>query len=468
MIAIGTRTRLPSSFRDPGGFLFSEGGAVYRQVNPPYKDHYDHLMRSGLYRALTDRQLLLCHEEVERGPGDTDGAYKILKPEPVPFVSYPYEWCFSQLKRAALATLDIQRIALDFGMTLKDASAYNVQFRHGRPLLIDTLSFAMYRDGAPWVAYRQFCQHFLAPLVLMSCADVRLHQLSRAFLDGIPLDLASRLLPLRARCRFSVLSHVYLHAKFQQQFAETRHRTSGPMPRVSLRSLRALIDHLTSSVNALAWHPHQAAASPTAEVHSYSPQALQHKRRVVAELLERLRPKTVWDLGASTGFFSRLASQVGAEVIAVDRDPAAVEHVYQECSSAACPDVLPLVVDVANPSPGIGWDNRERASFLERGPADTVLALALIHHLAISDGVPLSHVAQLLYRASRQSLLVECVPGSDPTVQQLLSARPDGPTDYTEGEFQRIFQRYFTIETTVRLTDSERTLYMMERRQTPG
>jgi len=184
--------RLGASFRDPSGFLFSRQGVLYRQVNQIYAEHCDRLMSSDLYARLIKAGLLIPHEEVNVEPEEPSLAYKVIKPEPVRFISYPYEWSFSQLKDAALATLAIQMRALESGMVLKDASAYNIQFHHGKPMLIDTLSFEIYHEGDPWVAYRQFCQHFLAPLSLMANKDVRLGQLMRIYIDGIPLDLASR------------------------------------------------------------------------------------------------------------------------------------------------------------------------------------------------------------------------------------------------------------------------------------
>ncbi|MCK4632380.1 MAG: SAM-dependent methyltransferase, partial [candidate division Zixibacteria bacterium] len=180
----------PGSFRDPSGFIFTREGTVYRQVNKSYQNDFDLLISSGLYQKLIDKKLLVSHDEVEIDSGQSELAYKIIRPEQVPFVSYPYEWSFSQLKDAALTTLRMQKIALKHGMSLKDASAYNIQFIGNRPVMIDTLSFETYREGSPWVAYKQFCQHFLAPLALMSRTDVRLSQLLRVYIDGIPLDLA--------------------------------------------------------------------------------------------------------------------------------------------------------------------------------------------------------------------------------------------------------------------------------------
>jgi len=206
------------SFRDPSGFLFYQNGKLYRQINQSYKDEYDHLIDSGLYSSLVDAELLIPHKEVDIRPLVKEKGYKVIQPEPIQFISYPYEWSFSQLKHAALTTLEIQKKALDYEMTLKDSSAYNIQFRNGKAILIDTLSFERYKEGQPWKAYRQFCSHFLAPLALMSHKDIRLNQLSRIYLDGIPLDLANKLLPMRTLSMFSLLSHIHLHAKTQKHY----------------------------------------------------------------------------------------------------------------------------------------------------------------------------------------------------------------------------------------------------------
>ena len=215
---------LDASFRDPSGFLFMRDGVLYRQVNQVYAEEYTRLMDFGLYAQLVKAGLLIPHTEsgLEKAfePADKNMAFKTLCPERVAFISYPYEWSFGQLKDAALATLSIQKRALKAGMSLKDASAYNIQFQNGKPTLIDTLSFETYKEGEPWVAYRQFCQHFLAPLALMAYRDVRLSQLLRVYIDGIPLDLASALLPARTRWNLGIASHIHLHASAQKRYAE--------------------------------------------------------------------------------------------------------------------------------------------------------------------------------------------------------------------------------------------------------
>ena len=208
---------LPSSFRDPDGFLFLHDGCVYRQVNKIFKSSFEQFLESGLYEALVDKRYLLPHIDVTDSviPRRSD-CFKLILPQQLAFISYPYEWSFSQLKDAALLTLRIQMIALKYGFSLKDASAYNVQFQDGKPIFIDTLSFEPYIEGTPWSGYQQFCRHFLAPLALMSYVDIDLSKLLISHIDGIPLQLASKLLPLRTHFNYSMQVHLHLHAKMQK------------------------------------------------------------------------------------------------------------------------------------------------------------------------------------------------------------------------------------------------------------
>jgi len=457
-----SRAKLLGSFRDPSGFLFQQDGVIYRQVNLVYKDDYDHLMDSGLYQALVDDNLLIPHEEVGIEPPVSELAYRVIKPEPIPFISYPYEWCFSQLRDAALTTLKLQRKALDFGMSLRDSSAYNIQFKSGRPILIDTLSFGKYSEGQPWVAYRQFCQHFLAPLALMSYKDIRLSQLLCIYIDGLPLDLTGCLLPWRTRLRFSLLSHIHLHARSQKHFADKPVNVG--QHRMSRYAFLGILNSLESTVKKLKWQPGGTEWADYYQDTNYSPQAFEHKKTIVAGFLDRVGPATVWDLGANVGIFSRFASDRGIPTVSFDADPAAVEKNYLDCVARGDTNTLPLVIDLTNPSPGIGWENKERMSLKERGPADAVLALALVHHLAISNNVPLSKIAGFLSDISHW-LVIEFVPKSDSQVQRLLATREDIFPDYTRQAFEREFSRYFTTDDSADIRESQRALYLMRRLQ---
>jgi hypothetical protein len=457
----GSRT-LPGSFRDPSGFLFSLGGQLYRQVNQVYQPHYDQLLASGLYHELVKAGLLIPHEEVVVECPEPARAYKIIQPERIPFVSYPYEWSFSQLRDAALATLEIQQHAMAFDMSLKDSSAYNIQFRGCRPVLIDSLSFEHYREGAPWMAYRQFCQHFLAPLALMAHKEIRLNTLLRLYIDGIPLDLASALLPARTRFDFALATHLHLHARSQRHFG-ARYAARRPRREMTRMQFRGLIDSLQRGVEKLTWEPAATEWADYGAETSYSARAWQHKIDMVSRFLAMTKPAMVWDLGANVGVFSRIATAGGALTVSADSDPGCVEINYRRCVQEGENRVLPLLLDLTNPSPGIGWENEERSSFVDRGPADVVLALALIHHLAISNNVPLARIAGFFARSGRW-LIAEFVPKNDRQVQRMLMTREDIFPGYTQAGFEEQFRSDFLIHESVQLEDSDRSLYLMERR----
>ena len=455
-------SRVAGSFRDPSGFLFIRDGTLLRQVNQKYEADYNHLLSHGLYQHLIDAELLIPHQEVGLDVAVNSDAYKIIKPEVVPFISYPYEWCFSQLKDAALTTLEIQRRALDHDMSLKDGSAYNIQFSRGKPLLIDTLSFEMYQEGAPWVAYRQFCQHFLAPLALVSYTDVRLSQLLRSYIDGIPLDLAARLLPFRSRFNLGLLLHIHVHSRSQSRFADAEVTQDTVRRGVSRRSLMALIDNLSSAVKRLKWNPNKTMWANYYQGDSYKADGLRHKESLVSEFVETINPQNVWDLGANTGNFSRIASQRNIPTIAWDIDPGAVELNYRAVVTDRETDILPLILDLTNPSPAIGWANHERESFLQRGKADAVFALALIHHLAIANNVPLIDIARLMAELGNW-LIIEFVPKRDAKVKKLLASREDIFPNYTQHGFEEAFANFFSLERSEPIRNSERLLYLMKK-----
>ncbi len=464
--------RVAGSFRDPSGRVFTRDGTLYRTVNHYYRDDYDRLMESGLYQKLTERGLLVRHDEVDAAeviPADVTAAgepaaadlYRLIRPKRIPFISYPYEWSFSQLKDAALLTLTVMGIALEHGMVLKDASAFNIQFVGCRPVLIDTLSFETYHEGAPWVGYRQFCQHFLAPLAIISYTDVRGGQLLRSNLDGIPLELAGRLIPKRTLAKPSLAMHLHAHARAQDRYADSGR--SARTVSVSRRSLMGLIDSLTGATRKLTWQAGTTEWSDYYDDTNYSEAAMAAKEGLVGRFIDQAKPGSVWDLGANTGRFSRLASGLGAYTVAFDIDPAAVEKAYLDARERTDERLLPLVQDLMNPSPDLGWALMERQSLTGRGRPDLVLALALVHHLAIGQNVPLDYIAEFLAGLAPR-LVIEFVPKADSQVQRLLASREDIFPDYDRAGFERAFDAHFAIEESAPVEGSERTLYLMTRK----
>jgi hypothetical protein len=453
----------PSSFRDPAGFIFTRDGVLYRQITAQGRAEYELLMSSGLYSALTAAGDLIPHEEVDTTLAPQPDAYKVLRPERVLFASYPYEWCFGQLQDAALLTLRLQKEAMRRGLSLRDATAYNVMFVRGRPVWIDTLSFEALRPGAPWVAYRQFCEFFVAPLALMSRTDPRAHQLLRAFLDGIPLPMASAMLPLRTWTSPGLLVHVHMHAAAHRRLSDTRPvreaRTVGP------NAVAALVDSLERVVRGLQWTPSGTVWGDYYQRTNYTDAAFASKRQIVRDAIHRLRPRILWDLGANDGTFSRIAADAGIDTIAFDVDPAAVEHNYRLVKERRERTLLPLLMDLSNPSAALGWGNAERLSLIERGPADVALALALVHHLAIGHNVPLPRIAAFLATTAR-AVVIEFVPKDDSQVQRMLASRADIFAEYHQDAFEHACREHFAIESIATVEGSSRTIYVMRRRAT--
>lgn len=451
------------SFRDPSGFLFWREGTLYRQVNDSYRSDYELLFSSGLYDKLIKTNALVSHDEEDNTLSPDGNAYKILKPRMIPFISYPYEWSFGALQDAALLTLRLQKEALEHGMTLKDASAYNVQFDKGQAIFLDTLSFEKHEEGSPWVAYRQFCQHFLAPLILMAKVDVRLGKMLGLFIDGIPLDLASRLLPWSTWFRFSTLTHIHLHSKSQKKHASNTKGTKQVQKRKMNRlALLGLLDSLESLIKGLKWEGAETEWGDYYDNTNYEKSSAEQKRTIIQGFLEEIKPSNVWDLGANDGTYSRLALENGAHVVSWDIDPIAVEKNYQRARKEKA-DILPLLLDLTNPSPGLGWNHKERDSFIERGPVDAVMGLALIHHLAISNNVPLDKIASF-FAGCGEHLIIEFVPKEDSQVEKLLATREDIFPDYHFDGFKEAFSAYFECMRTEPIENTSRTLCLFKKK----
>jgi hypothetical protein len=419
-------------------------------------------MESGLYETLISKQLLIEHKPIQADMAQPE-AYCVIQPEQVPFISYPYEWSFGQLKDAALTTLQNHRTAMEYGMILKDASAYNIQFIKGKPKLMDTLSFDFYEEGVPWVAYGQFCRHFLAPLFLMAYVDIRLSQFLRIYIDGIPIDMASKL--LKGKGGFAAKQHIHWHAR-----AISRHSEDGKTKekirkiKISKFNYLALIDNLIRLVEGMRVKEAVTEWMDYYNNTNYSETAFKSKESIIANFIEEMNFSNIWDLGANDGTFARVALNHGVSgVVAFDIDPLAVERNYYNAKRNG-ENILPLVLDLTNPSPGIGFANRERVPIGMRGKPDCILALALIHHLAISNNLPFDKIAAMFSEQS-DNLIIEFVPKEDSQAQVLLATRKDIFLNYNQSEFEAAFKNYYDILRTETVAESQRTIYLFRKRR---
>ena len=448
-----------ASFRDPAGFVFWRDGQPYRHIASSFASDWEAFVSSGLAKELMKDGLMIHYENVD--PSLSSGAYAVIKPAKINFVSYPYEWSFGQLQDAALLTLELQRRAVAKGLSLRDASAFNITFIDGRPMLIDSLSFERLVSGSPWVAYGQFCSHFLAPLALMAYKDPRAALMLREAVDGLDLAFVASLLPRRTLLNIGLLSHLHLHAR-----SVSSHASDVTPPRqahIRPTAAAGLLDNLRRTVAALSYLPAGTEWADYAGHTSYSPVAAASKAALVTSLLPATEQGWAWDLGANTGEYSRLAVDAGYRVLSADIDPAAVERHYRRLKNDQRRDTLPIVLDLTNPSPALGWDLHERRSIIERANADVVLALALVHHLAIGKNIPLSMIASFFAKLA-PALIIEFVPKNDPMVAHLLLTRPDIFPDYTIGGFREAFGHEYAIIAERQIEDSPRTLFLMRRR----
>jgi len=450
----GTFNQHSASYRDPSGFIFTLNNEVYRQVNLVYKQDFELLMSSGLYHELTQKDVLVKHEELRNNLTGQKDWYTTLKPEKLAYISYPYEWCFDQLKDAALLTLQIARTGIKHDMILKDATPFNIQLHGSKLVLIDSLSFEAYDASRPWVAYRQFCETFLAPLTLMHYHQQPFQPLLYAYPDGIPLAVASNLLPWQSKLNL----HVYLHIHLQSRYA-ARKPSAGKNVSFSRQKLLNLLSSLQTAVESLTlkhkgvWSDYYREAQERAGY-------LADKTQIVTKWINNLPGIfTAVDLGANDGTFSEILSHKAITTISVDGDHFAVTKLYKSLLGKNR-FIFPLVMDLANPSPSLGFNNNERNSFLERTKGDLVLALAFIHHLAIARNLPFAKLAPF-FKALGKALIIEFVPKEDEKVLFMLAQRKDVFPWYTETEFIREFSKEFKIVASQKIADSNRVLYLM-------
>ncbi len=453
----------PASFRDPGGRVYEQGGRILRAVMPPAAADFEFVRSTGLLDDLAAEGLVVPATVV---PETIAGARYVLEHPRLPFVSYPYEWPFSTLKAAALLHLDVQLRALDRGVTLSDASAYNVQFVEGaRPVFIDWLSFRRYREGEFWAGHRQFCEQFLNPLLLRALLGVPHNAWYRGTLEGVETAALSRLLGVRHKLSRGVFTHVTLPAVLQSSVSrEGASALAAEAPRFPVARFRGLLQRLRGWIERLTPADRgQSTWADYARQHSYAADEVRRKQAFVERFVRTTRPRVVWDIGCNTGDYAGIALRAGAGfVVGFDSDHGALESAFARARAERLA-FLPLFLDVANPSPAQGWAQRERDGLHERRNADAVLALAVVHHLAIGHNVPLGAFVEWLVGLAPTGV-VEFVPKVDPMVRLLLRLRDDIFDDYSEEAFRALIRERADILETEVVSESGRTLFRYARR----
>jgi SAM-dependent methyltransferase len=456
-------TPAPGSFRDPSGFVFLSDSAAYRTITDVFQNDWNRVLESGFARSVVEMGLLVPFEECPSLPG----SWKTISSPRLPVISYPYEWCFSQLKDAALLTLTLLQLALRHGLVMKDASAFNVQFIGSSPIFIDHLSFEIRKPDKPWPAYLQFCRHFLAPLALYHYRGGGGSRLPSLWIEGLPLGFVSSLLPLRSRFSPSLQIHVHMHARFQDRRSDGRkHADSVKRLKVQPEALEKLCQSLCYAVEDLRLPKQKTQWAEYYSDTNYSKVAAGNKSEIVETVARKNPGRLALDLGANTGEYSRLLAPHYDNVVAADADFMAVEQHYLRLAKERKSNITPLVFDLTNPSPALGFNNEERSSFFERFQADMVTALAILHHLTLGSGIPLARVATCFSCLLRPggTLVLEFVPSEDSQIQRLMAVRTNVFADYSLEGCLAAFSDFFTLESKLTIQDSCRIILIFKRK----
>ena len=468
------QTRVAGSFRDPSGYVFQRGGDILRAVDEPCHQVLQELVADGLFGQLVDDGLLVPTETVEDESLARDlarehpGFVHFLKHQRLTDITYPYEWCVSMLADAAVCTLDLQMRLLGAGCSLKDATPYNVQFVRGRPTWIDVSSIERPKRLDLWFALGQFMQTFLYPLLLCRHRGWDLRSYFLASLGGRGIEEVAAgfgwLGRLRPGIFWDVTLPLWLHRWAEKGDRARRETLEKPKQDTTaqvfnLRRLRRKTRKLAAR-----YRP-RGVWSEYTDICNYDDRAEAAKKTLVEQFLRASRPRRVLDLGSNTGDYSRLAAECGAEVTAVDGDHDAVELLYRRLRAEPAA-ITPMVVDLCNPSPAIGYMNRERESFLDRAGADCVLALALIHHLLVSGNLSLEAIRDMLLALTRRDLVLEFIPTDDGMFRRLMKFRVDLFAGVTLDSCRSVFGQGFQILKEEPIPGSKRTLLFL--RKTEG
>jgi SAM-dependent methyltransferase len=450
------------SYRDSAARVVKKESGYYRYIFHEYKAEYDHLMQSGLYEELTEKNLLIKHKEIEKDTDDPK-VYKLLYPTQIPFQSYPFEWSYTQWRKSILAYLRINHIALKYGMILKDATPYNFYLIGGMAVMFDTSSFMLFKANDKWTAYRQFCEEFLSPVALLHYNGAEWSKLTMANLRGMPLSFVSKQLPLKSWFDLTTLLHIHIHSKYSGN-----NKIDGGESKINkgftLEKIKSLQKMIFNTV--LKWNKaHQFANywSKYYENDIESQEYLKDKEATIRKWLEIIKPKSILDLGANTGKFSFISAKIAQKVIALEADDTCVDGIENEIQKQGINNLNAVVMDLAESTANIGVLNKEIKSIYCRAESDVVLALAISHHLHISDQLSFKQIAELLAMYSRQHVIIEFVPKPDKKVQLLLKDKTLDFSEYNENNFINALLRWFTINEVAILQETERKLFLLEK-----
>lgn len=454
-------TAADPTFRDPAGSLVVEADRAVRTIRPEFRDPVFEFLNSGFYRRAVERGDMVSSDIEDDGNG-----LRLIHPR-IRIVAYPWEWTATQWLAAAELTLRLCEEALDEGWILKDATPLNVLFDGARPVLVDVLSFERRDPGSSlWLAYGQYVRTFLLPLLMKKMLQWPL-ELTSFKRDGYePTELYAALgwgKRLSPAALWPVTIPALLDRRKDGQAAAPPKQTARD-PELTLHTLKRTIAGLRKRTRAaMPKSANSEWAEYTSTMSHYSAAESEQKRAWIRGVLEELRPGTVLDVGANTGEFSAMAAEVGAGVVALERDADAAERIAR-MSVAKGLKIQTIHADLARPTPAVGWENRESSALLPRleGQFDVVMLLAVIHHLLLLEQIPLRAIMQLCSRLTKRFVVVEWVPATDPMFVSLMRGRDELYGGLSEHDLMAACENLFSVMRVERLGNG-RILYLLER-----
>ena len=459
------------SYKDTAARVVNIEGVYYRYIFNEYKAEYDCLMKSGLYEALKNKGFIIPHTELDYQENDPL-VYKQLLPEQIHFQTYPFCWSYTQWRKAILTYLEINKIALRYGMILKDATPFNFYFKEGRAILLDTSSFTFLKEGEPWIAYQQFCSEFLSPIALMHYNGQIWSSITKSHIRGLPLNFVSKQLPLRSWFNPTCLMHIHLHGKYanaegstQQAFAKKNKQQKGFSKEKQLLLIEMLLTQITKWKLAYQYQQHwQGYYEHDIESSDY----LINKEQIIKDWLVQLQPNTVIDLGANTGKFSFMAAEYVQQVIAIESDESSINEIETIIDAGNIKNVATIMMDLAQTTPNMGVLEKEYTSIFERvqtksNNSTLVMGLAIVHHLYISNYLSFGQIAELFVKFSSQYVIIEFIPIQDSKVQWMIKDKPRNFDHYTQEQFTASLLKYFKLKEVKMMKGTDRQLLLLEK-----
>jgi len=455
------------SFRDPASKIYEivdKSGKpvrILRGLREDSVNNYKELSKKVFFEKFFKSEMLVNSElnltdDQDINKIKNDGWNAVVEHEVLDFISYPYEWSFSMLKDAALLHLFIIKKSFENSWILKDSSAYNVQWKNGKPIFIDLTSFIPCSEDYEWTGYRQFCSMFLIPLLIKKNLDLDINNILRSNLEGIPLEVGSKYFQSYNKFRKGVFSHIFIPNILNSFIKDDKKKIKRKIKQKKNHIL-SLMNSMYSLIQGLDYSKKKSIWLGYDKKNSYEDEDRILKEKFILNNIEGKKLNSLWDIGCNNGHYSKLLKNNFKRIISFDSDHEVIEDLYLSEKQHIQSNITPLVINFANPSPNQGWNN-ELKKLEERSKPDFILCLAFIHHARLSSNIPLEQILDWLHSLNSK-IIIEFVDRDDEMVIKLLDSKEEKYEDYDKEKFIRLLSSKFEIIDRQPLKNNKRELF---------